>query len=417
MQLKTILNRIQKHRGFVYGAARLVEERRGLVIEAEIRPRAPRRPTCSGCAQPGPGYDTLAPRRFEFVPLWGIPVFFLYAMRRVACRTCGVRVEAVPWAEGKHQLTTTYAWVLATWAKRMSWTEVAEAFRTTWEHVFRSVEMAVTWGREHLDLTGITAIGIDELQWQRGHAYLTLVYQLDAGRKRLLWIGQDRKVKTLLRFFRWLGPDRSAALRFICSDMWKPYLRVVAKKAGASIHILDRFHIMSHMNKAIDEVRAQEARALTAQGAAPVLKHTRWLLLKRPENLTEKQESRLAELLRYNLRSVRSYLLKEDFQFFWTYVSPSWAGHFLDRWCTRTLRSRIEPMKKVARMLRTHRGLLLNWFRAKGTISSGAVEGFNNKAKLTTRKAYGFRTFRAIEIALYHTLGALPEPEPTHRFC
>ncbi len=296
-------------------------------------------------------------------------------------------------------------------------TEVAEAFRTTWEHVFSSVEMAVTWGREHLDLTGITALGIDELQWQRGHAYLTLVYQLDAGRKRLLWIGQDRKVKTLLRFFRWLGPDRSAALRFICSDMWKPSLRVVAKKAGAAIHILDRFHIMSHMNKAIDEVRAQEARALKAQGHAPVLTHTRWLLLKRPENLTEKQESRLTELLRYNLRSVRSYLLKEDFQFFWTYLSPSWADHFLDRWCTRTLRSRIEPMKKVARMFRTHRGLLLNWFRAKGTISSGAVEGFNNKAKLTTRKAYGVPDLSSYRNRAVSYPWRPTPPEPTHRFC
>lgn len=417
MLVKTILNRVQTHRGFVYGAVRLVEERNALVIEADIRPRAHRRPQCSGCAQPGPGYDTLAPRRFEFVPLWGIPVFFLYAMRRVACRSCGVRVETVPWADGKQQLTTTYAWFLATWARRMSWQEVAEAFCTTWEHVFRSVERAVTWGREHRDLTGITAIGIDELQWQRGHTYLTLVYQLDAGCKRLLWIGQDRKVKTLLRFFRWLGKDRSAALRFICSDMWKPYLRVVAKKAGHACHILDRFHIMAHMNKAIDEVRAQEARALKAQGYEPVLTHTRWLLLKRPENLTEKQTPRLAEVLQYNLRAVRSYLLREDFQFFWTYVSPYWAGQFLDRWCTRTLRSRIDPMKKVAQMLRSHRALLLNWFRAKGAFSSGAVEGFNNKAKLTTRKAFGFRTFRAVEVALYHTLGALPEPETTHRFC
>src|SRR3989441_11580291 len=223
--------------------------------------------------------------------------------------------------------------------------------------------MAVTWGQEHRDLTGITAIGIDEIQWRRGHTYLTLVYQLDAGGKRLLWLGEHRTVKTLLRFFRWLGHDRSAALRFICSDMWKPYLRVVAKKAGYALHILDRFHIMSHMSKAIDEVRAKEARHLKAHGYAPLLKHTRWLLLKRPENLTEKQEPRLAELLRYNLRAVRSYLLREDFQFFWTYVSPTWAGRFLDRWCTRTLRSQIEPMKKVARMLRSHRALLLNWFQ------------------------------------------------------
>ena len=279
------------------------------------------------------------------------------------------------------------------------------------------MERVVTWGLAHRDLTGLTAIGIDELQWQRGHTYLTLVYQIDAGCKRLLWLGQDRKVKTLLRFFRWLGKDRSAALRFICSDLWKPYLRVVAKKAGHACHILDRFHIMAHLNKAIDEVRAQEARALKAQGYEPVLTQTRWLLLKRPENLTEKQQPRLAELLRYNLRAVRSYLLREDFQFFWTYVSPYWAGQFLDRWCTRTMRSRIDPMKKVAQMLRTHRVLLLNWFRAKGAFSSGVVEGFNNKAKLTTRKAFGFRTFRAVEVALYHTLGALPQPETTHRFC
>jgi transposase len=417
MQVKTILNRVQKHRCFVHGAVRLLEELGEILIEAEIRPRANSRPMCSGCELPAPGYDTLTPRRFEFVPLWGIKVFFVYAMRRVECERCGVVVETVPWAEGKSHLTRTYAWFLAKWAKRMSWTEVAEAFRTTWDHVFHSVEMAVSWGREHRNLEGITALGVDEIQWQRGHRYLTLVYQIDEQCKRLLWIGKDRKVKTLLRFFRWFGKQRSSALRFICTDLWKPYLRVIAKKASGAVNILDRFHIMSHMSKAIDEVRAQEARDLKAKGHEPILKHTRWVLLKRPENLTDKQQVKLADLLRCNLRSVRSYLLKEDFQFFWTYVSSYWAGRFLDVWCTQTLRSRIEPMKKVARMLRTHRHLLLNWFRAKGLVSSGTVEGFNNKAKLTTRKAFGFRTYRAAEVALYHTLGALPEPEMTHRFC
>jgi len=207
------------------------------------------------------------------------------------------------------------------------------------------------------------------------------------------------------------------ALKFVASDMWKPYLRVIAKKAGQAVHVLDRFHIMAHLSKAIDEVRASEAKALKAGGYEPVLKGSRWLLLKRPENLSEKQETRLAELVQYNLKSVRAYLLKEDFQFFWGYKSWYWAGQFLDRWCTRTMRSRIEPMKKVARMLRNHRPLILNWFRAKGAISSGIVEGFNNKAKLSIRKAYGFRTFHGMEIALFHALGALPEPEGTHRFC
>lgn len=150
---------------------------------------------------------------------------------------------------------------------------------------------------------------------------------------------------------------------------------------------------------------------------APVLTRTRWLLLKRPANVTDTELPRLVDLLHYNLRAVRSYLLREEFQYFWAYVSPTWAGRFLDRWCTKVLRSRIEPMQKVARMLRRHRPLLLNWFRAKGTLSAAVVEGFNNKARVTTRTAYGFRTYRALEIALYHTLGALPEPEAPHRFC
>jgi transposase len=418
VRLKTILNRVQRLHGFVYAGSRMLEEMGRLIIEAEIRPRSKGRPICSGCNQAGPGYDTLAPRRFEFVPLWGIPVFFLYAMRRVGCLSCGVRVERVPWADGKNHLTKSYAWFLAGWAKRMSWSDAAAAFRTTWENVFRSVEMAVQWGLQHRSLDGVESLGIDELYWSRRHQYLTVVYQIDAGTKRLLWIGKKRTLKTLLGFFRWFGPKRSQALRFICSDMWKPYLRVVAKKAAQAIHVLDRFHIASHLSKAIDEVRAKEAKELHARGLKPFLTRTRWLLLKRPENLTPKQEIGLGELLlRSNLRSVRAYLLKEDLQRFWGYVSPYWAGVFLDRWCTRVLRSRLEAMKKVARMLRTHRELILNWFRARGQLSAGAVEGLNGKVRVITKRAYGFRTYRAIEVALYHSLGRLPEPDFTHRFC
>jgi transposase len=417
MQLKTILNRVHKFKSSVYGNVVWLDSGENPELMIEVVPRANSKPICSGCEQPGPGYDTLPPRLFEFVPLWGIAVFFAYAMRRVDCPRCGVTVEMVPWADGKNTLTKTYMQFLATWAKRLSWKETAVVFRTSWEKVFHSVEWAVEWGLAHRELSNVLSIGVDEVLWHRGHKYLTVVYQIDSECKRLLWVGKDRTVKTLLRFFRAFGKERAAHLRFICSDMWKPYLSVIAKKAAQAIHVLDRFHIAMHMNMAIDEVRAQETRELRAKGLSPILTHSRWCLLKRPENLTPNQEVKLIDLLRYNLKAVRSYLLKEDFQFFWTYVRPYYAGVFLDRWCRRTMLSKIEPMKKVARMLRSHRELLLNWFRAKGTISSGAMEGLNNKLKLTTRKSYGFRTFRATEVALYHTLGALPEPEWTHRFC
>lgn len=416
MQLKTILNHVERHKSFVYQDPRWADPQTKQAIEIPIQPRANGRAVCSGCGQTAPGYDRLAERRFEFVPLWQIAVYFVYAMRQVDCPRCGVKVERVPWCDGKHSLTTTYRWFLAGWARRLSWKSVAEIFDTTWQNVFRSVKQAVSWGLKHRDLSGVESIGVDEVQWQRSHNYLTLVYQIDERQKRLLWIGQKRTIKTLLKFFRMLGKERSSKLKFVCSDMWQAYLKVIAKKAPQAVHVLDRFHIMQKMNKAIDPVRAAEAKQMKADGYEPVLKHSRWRLLKRRENLTEKQTVKLSELLQYNLQSVRSHLLREDFQQFWEYERPSWAGRFLDQWCRRTMRSRLEPMKKVARTLRKHRALILNWFRAQGAISAGTVEGLNNKVKLTTRKSYGFRTYEAIETALYHNLGALPEPTFAHRF-
>jgi len=219
------------------------------------------------------------------------------------------------------------------------------------------------------------------------------MYQIDAGYKRLLWIGQERKESTLQSFFDEFGKKRTAGLKYVCSDMWKPYLNVIAANASQAIHVLDRYHIVANMNKAIDKVRAEEARQMEKDGYHPILKKSKWLLLKRSENLTEKQEVKLRDLLRYNLRSAKSYLLKEQFQQLWDYTSPFWAGESLDRWCTKVMRSRIDPMKKIAKQIRKHRSLILNWFEAKGQLSSGTVEGFNNKAKLTMRKAYGFKIF------------------------
>jgi transposase len=417
MQVKTILNQCHKLKSFVYEQVRFVLEQGERLIEVKVVPRRNSQALCSGCARPAPLYDRLQERRFEFIPLWGYRVFLVYRMRRVNCPACGVKVEQVPWARGKRELTDTYQQFLAHWAKKMSWKEVAKSFRTSWEKVFQAVEYVVEWGLEHRNLSGVKAIGVDEIAWRKGHHYLTLVYQIDTGSTRLLWVGKERTVKTLLRFFRFFGKERSQELKYVCSDMWQPYLKVIAKKAGQALHILDRFHIVAKLNKAIDEVRAGEHRQLQKDGYEPVLMHSRWCLLKRGENLTEKQEAKLTDLLQYNLKSVRAYLLKEDFNGFWEYVSPAWAGKFLDRWCTRVMRSRIEPMKKVAKSIRHHKPLILNWFKAKKAFSSGVVEGLNNKAKVTTRNAYGFRTYRGAEVALYHTLGNLPTPPMTHRFC
>jgi transposase len=415
MQLITILNRCHRFRGFVYEGARFSPNERN-TIEMRVRPRKGSAAICSGCHRPAACYDHLAERQFEFIPLWGFLVFLLYRMRRVDCPACGVVVEEVPWASGKHQLTKVYMQFLAHWARKLSWKETAASFRTSWEKVCHSVEYVVSGGLEHRTLAPIRAIGVDELQYAKGHKYLTLVYQIDAGLTRLLWVGKERTVETFEGFFAMIGAELSSKIEFVCSDMWKPYLRVIREKCSQALHILDRFHIVAKMHEALDDVRAAESRKMAQEGHEPLLKKSRWCVLKRKKNLTPQQKFRLRDLLRYNLQTVRAYLLKEDFQQFWEYRSPAWAGMFLDFWCHQAMRSRIEPMKKIARMLRAHRNRLLNYFKAKKEFSSGVVEGLNNKAKVTMRKSYGFRTFRITELALYHTLGKLPEPALTHEF-
>ena len=255
------------------------------------------------------------------------------------------------------------------------------------------------------------------IAWQRGHKYLTLVYQIDAGCRRLPWVGQHRRIKTLESFFDWFGARRAEQLQVVCSDMWKAYLRVAAQRAGNAVRVLDRFHIIKKLGEAIDKVRAAKARELRARGGEPVLKNTRWLLLKWPENLTDKQLPRLAELVKLNLRTVRDYLLKEEFRQFFDCRSPTRARKFLRRWWRRARRSKIGPIMQFADTLQRHRPLILNWFRTGRCHSSGAVEGLHLNAKLALRKAYGFRSCKAYELALYHTLAKLPESDLAHRFC
>ena len=417
MLIKTLLNKTERFKSFVYVSVcfMLIADMEALVVD--IEPRRNSRPLCPECGKRCTVYDRQPQRLYEYLPILVFKTYFRYAPRRVKCPEHGIKVEAVPWAYGKERTTISYQVFLARWAKRLSWQETARIFETSWDTVFRAVKFVVDYGLAHRSLDDVTEIGVDEVVVFKGHKYLTLVYQINAGARRLLWSGPERKAKTLLRFFREFGPQRSAKLQFVCSDMWAAYLKVIAKKAPQALNVLDRFHIMRKFNEAIDEIRRSEVKQFKADGEHNVLERKRWLLLKRPDNLSQKQTASLGELLKLNLRSIKAYLLREDFQRFWEYQRVDFAEKFLENWITRTLQTDLNEMKKVARMLRKQKPLILNWFRAKGRLSSGAVEGMNLKVKLTMRKAYGFRTLKCLQIALYHDLGQLPEPMYFHRFC
>jgi len=418
VRIETLLNKVYRHKSFVYESVAEQQIGKHKAVVVNIRARKNGQGLCSVCGTPGPTYDHIkGHRQFEFVPLWNIPVYFHYSMRRIDCSKCGVKVEMVPWAEGKSPVTKPFALFLARWAKRLSWKETAESFCTTWDTVYRSVKQVVEYGLNHRSMYGVTAIGVDEIQYKKGHQYLTLVYQLNAESRRLLFVGQERKAKTLLRFFREFGKERCEKLEFVCSDMWKPYIKLITKKAPNALHILDRFHIVQKLGKAIDKIRATEIKQLAHDGYdEAVLKNTKYCFLKNEENMTEKQKVKLSDVLQYDLKSVRAYLLKESFQLFWNYTSPYWAEWYLNKWCTRAMRSRLDPIKSFVKTIRRHQPLIMNWFKAEKQYSSGIVEGMNRKINLVTRKSYGFRNYEILKTALFLTMGDLPEPEFTHSF-
>ena len=194
MRLITVLNRCTEFKRFVIEESRFDEHGE---IMVSLRSRKNSKGESSCCGQLSPTYDTAAEARlFEFIPFWGFPVFLVYRMRRVACKVCGrVVVEKVPWSTGKHHLTDIYRCFLAQWAKKLSWTEVARSFRTSWDKVYHSVKYVVEYGIAHRCLDQVTALGVDEIQYRKGYHFLTLVYQIDTRRRRLLWMGEKRTKK------------------------------------------------------------------------------------------------------------------------------------------------------------------------------------------------------------------------------
>jgi len=320
-------------------------------------------------------------------------------------------VEAIPWSEGKCRLSVGLIWLLATWCKLLAWDVVAKLFAVHWNTVAAAVRRAVAYGLEHRDPGQVLYIGIDELSRQKGHVYVTNVYDLKG--KRLIWSGEGRSQKTLKQFFEKHGKALHGKVKGVCCDMWQPYIEMVKEQWPDATLVFDKFHIIQHLLRAVDEVRRDEARELK-KTHPELLKRTRYLWLKNVENLTEKQWARLGDLEKLNLRCHRAWLLKECFREFWNYQRRGWAKRFLKKWFWWATHSRLKPMRDFAWMLRRHEKDILNYFQIR--IDNGAVEGMNNKAKVVSHRCYGFRTASNYIIALYHCLGNLPEPQLVHRF-
>ena len=330
-----------------------------------------------------------------------------YRPRRIDCPRCGIRVEDFPWAEPWARVTRALGNAVAVLARELSWQGTARQYGLNWKTVAGIVRRAVQYGLRQRKRPPVHVIGIDEVSRRKGQVYLTVVYDLE--RRVLLWVGDDRTEEAVKPFFtEAMGRRRCATLRVVCVDMWAAYANLVEEYARNAQILFDRFHIVKHLNEAVDEVRRSEMRRLVGKEKAE-FKSTRWLLLKNPWNLTTDQQERLSTLVRLNLPIVRAWYLKEAFQLFWDYRQPARARAHLEKWMNSAMRSRLEPLKRFVRMLRSHLAGILAWTNIR--LSNGALEGMNNKIKSISHRSFGFRSAENFIAAIYHCCARLPLPE------
>lgn len=408
MLIATIIRQTVSLQGFKIES---VEENNCTII-AKLAPDQRFRPRCGVCKAVGIYRDMRKTRHFRHVPMWGYPVFFVYSPRRVRCRACGaIRVEHMPWASGKRRQTAAFSCFIATWARLLPWQEVARLFNCAWGTVASAVEFVVNHGLKHRDLSDVVLIGIDEISRKKGHHYLTNVYDLSKG--KLIWSGQGRTKDTLRDFFAFLGKERASQIKGICCDMWQPYIDIVKEYAPQATLVFDKFHIVRHLMEAVDKVRREEIYE-KGREHKDLMKNTRYIWLKNPWNLTDNQRIRFSGLEKLNLKINRAYLLKESFRNLWAYKTMHWASKYLKKWFWWATHSRLKPLRDFAWLIRRHEENILSYFILP--IDNGSVEGLNNKAKVVSRRAYGFRTAKNYILNLYHCLADLPMPKLLHSF-
>jgi len=345
-------------------------------------------------------------REWRDLSMRKLPLKLRYRPRRVECPRCGLRVEDVPWAEPWARVTAALSNAVARLARELSWQGTARQYGLNWKSVATIVKRAVQYGLKNRARPAVHAIGIDEVSRRKGQVYLTVVYDLE--RRVLLWVGEDRTEEAVKKFFtEEMGPRRCHTLQVVCMDMWAAYANLVRQHARNAQILFDRFHIVKHLNEAVDEVRRAEMQRLTKKEKV-LFKRSRWLLLKNPWNLNGDQKERLSTLVRWNTPIVRAYYLKEALQLFWEYRQPARAEALLQKWMSSAMQSRLEPFKKFARMLRSHLDGILPWTNLR--LSNGAVEGMNNKIKSISHRSFGFRSAKNFIAAIYHCCARLPLP-------
>jgi transposase len=370
-------------------------------IFVEVEPGA--KLCCPHCGQAYPGYDSRE-RRWRHLDTMQYRTIVIGRVPRVDCPEHGVVQVAVPWAETGSRFTALFEALVIDWLHEASFAAVARQLRLTWEAVAGIQDRAVRRGLARRERRPVKQIGIDETSFQKRHEYVTTVNDLGEG--VVLHVADDRKQESLDAFYEEFGEERCQGLEAVVMDMWTPFInstRHYVPEADRKI-VFDKFHVAKNLGDAVDRVRRQENRELRAEGDERLVK-TKYLWLSNPDHLSQGQWQEFAPLRTSRLRVARAWAIKESAMELWGYVRRGWAERMWERWYSWAIRSRLEPMKRVARMIKTHWEGVIN--AATTNVTNALSEGMNSKIQWIKRLACGYRNRQRFRNAIYFHLGGL----------
>jgi len=383
----------------------------GEVIVA-ARPTWRERDRCGVCRRRSPGFDLgEGRRRWRALDLGTTLAFVEADAPRVSCRRHGVVVCAVPWARHQARFTRAFEDQAAWLAVNTSKSAVAELMRIAWRTVGAICERVAAEAQREIDLlAGLRRIGVDEISHRSGQRYLTVVVCHDTG--RLVWAAAGRDRRTVEAFLDALGEERCKQIELVSADMAAWISGPIAERLPDAVRCVDPFHVIQLATDALDEIRREvwnEARRAGQTAVARDLKGARFALWKNPENLTARQQLKLADVQRTNRRLYRAYLLKEQLR--QIYRLPAGAAiALLDGWLAWARRCRLQPFRKLAKTLTEQRAGIIAAIEHR--LSNARVEAINTQIRLITRRAFGFHSPDALIALAMLSLADLCPPLP-----
>jgi transposase len=368
-------------------------------VEVLVGPIPGTRWTCPECDGPSPGYDRVE-RRWRHLDTCQFATIVCAAVPRVSCPTHGVRTVRVPWADEGSRFTLLFERLAIAWLKEATPTAVARRLGLSWDEARGIQERAVRRGLARRAREPVTRLGIDEKSFLKRHQYVSVLVDLDGG--WVIDVLPDRKAESLVPYFTGLSEGEREGIEAIVMDMWEPYRKTVRELVpGADAKIVfDKFHVLLHVNAAVDTVRKQEHRVLSAEGDTR-LTRTKYQWLKNPANFSPEAWRAFAALRTSTLKSARAWAMKESLRPLWEYRYVGAARTFFRRWYWWATHSRLEPMIKVARMLKAHLENILTYLRHR--VTNAMTEGLNAKIQWIKYASRGYRNRDAFRMAiLFH---------------